>query len=556
MKKSILSIILALFLSFALSNQAAAYENVFLEVALKSALDPASRFTVNLTSDGFQLGTWGKEFYHLFDLSNSNLVVLIDGYYMNTYNNYQKANDAYLATYGPFHIMTNRIFHSYEDALYEVENLRKLSIDAFVYFHQDSFEIWIGHYTDEAIAKEEAMKYLDYSDNQFDISKDNKNRIMLLDDNNNIMLMFDINHKIYLSSLSTKNGGLVTIGSNSYRDYITFSRVEDELLAINNLEMQNYLYGVLPREAYSSWPIEALKAQAVASKNFALVNMNKHINEGYNLCDTTHCQAYGGYNLETIKTNTAVDETSGRVLMYSDTIVNAYYHSSSGGHTEDSENVWSEAIPYLRGVDDDFSFGSPYDSWQFEISPDELETKLLEIDLDLGYIEDISIVSRFNSGRVKELLISGNMGKQVFEKEKIRQVLGTSNIKSNLYDVYINDGTKETNLSQNIYVYNLRTGDIEKKPIDNAIVLSSEGLSELDSVLLSKGFTITDGINNRELTNRVENNIVNSEGKYVFSGKGWGHGVGMSQWGAKKMAELGYEYDEILEYYYEGAKVK
>jgi len=556
LKKSILSIILALFLSFALSNQAAAYENVFLEVALKSALDPASRFTVNLTSDGFQLGTWGKEFYHLFDLSNSNLVVLIDGYYMNTYNNYQKANDAYLATYGPFHIMTNRIFHSYEDALYEVENLRKLSIDAFVYFHQDSFEIWIGHYTDEAIAKEEAMKYLDYSDNQFDISKDNKNRIMLLDDNNNIMLMFDINHKIYLSSLSTKNGGLVTIGSNSYRDYITFSRVEDELLAINNLEMQNYLYGVLPREAYSSWPIEALKAQAVASKNFALVNMNKHINEGYNLCDTTHCQAYGGYNLETIKTNTAVDETSGRVLMYSDTIVNAYYHSSSGGHTEDSENVWSEAIPYLRGVDDDFSFGSPYDSWQFEISPDELETKLLEIDLDLGYIEDISIVSRFNSGRVKELLISGNMGKQVFEKEKIRQVLGTSNIKSNLYDVYINDGTKETNLSQNIYVYNLRTGDIEKKPIDNAIVLSSEGLSELDSVLLSKGFTITDGINNRELTNRVENNIVNSEGKYVFSGKGWGHGVGMSQWGAKKMAELGYEYDEILEYYYEGAKVK
>ncbi len=553
MKRYFLTIFLALFISFVLSNQVLASEDDYVKIGLKSPLK--SVFSVNLSSEGFRVGKWKDGYNALFNIDESRLTVRIDGYYINIFGNYTKADDVSAATCGPFHIRTNKAFTAYDEASYEVKKLRSLNIDAFVYYNQDFFEIWIGQFISERKAMEEAAEYMDYLNNLTDIALDSKDRIMILNENNEIVLMFDKNQDIHLSSLSTQYKDLVKVEGASYRDFITFSRNENELVVINNVSIQHYLYGVVPKEMPPSWPLEALKAQAIAAKNYALLYKNKHSNEGYELCDTQHCQVYGGYNSENIMTNKAVDETSGKILTYNGKLVDAYYHSSSGGFTENSENVWSNSFPYLSGVKDDFSLGSPYDTWQFVISEEEIRNKLFENGLDVGYITEVEILSTSPSGRVQELMVKGTMGTQILAKEKTRQIFGTSNIKSTLFKVkFYGEGSNIS--TRDIYIYNFSNGDIIKKPIAEAAVITSDGLSVLDSIFLSNGITISDGSSTYEIYNELDNNSIDSVGKYVFIGKGWGHGVGMSQWGAKKMAELGYDYVQILEHYYTGAIVE
>ncbi|HHV72515.1 MAG TPA: SpoIID/LytB domain-containing protein, partial [Clostridia bacterium] len=124
------------------------------------------------------------------------------------------------------------------------------------------------------------------------------------------------------------------------------------LIVVNELPIEDYLCGVLPQEMLAWFPEEALKAQAVASRTYTYSNLNKHKNNNYNLCATTHCQVYGGAGVEDSRTNNAVYSTRGEVLTYNGTLISAFYHASSGGHTENSENVWSAALPYLKGVVD------------------------------------------------------------------------------------------------------------------------------------------------------------------------------------------------------------
>lgn len=546
-------IIFVLSISFILSGYAYAFEDDYVMIGLKSPIK--SNYSVNLSSEGFQVGVWEDGFYTLFNINERKLTARVDGYYIDSFGSYVRTNEIYAATHGPFHIKTNKIFQSYDEALYEVENLRSLKINAFIYYSQGSFEIWIGQFISESIAIQEAVNYIDYLNGQSTIVVDNKNRILLVNENDEIVLMFDNNQNINLSSLHTKTEGLIKVEDISYRDFITFSRKENELIVINNVKIQHYLYGVVPKEMPSSWPLEALKAQVIAAKNYTLLNINKHSSEGYGLCDTQHCQVYGGYNSENIMTNRAVDETAGRILTYNDKIVNTFYHSSSGGYTEDSENVWSDTVPYLRSVVDDFSIGSPYDSWQFVISKEEIRKKLIESSIDVGDITEIQVLSTSQNGRVQELMIKGTMRTEILKKEKTRQVFGTSSVKSTLFEVRLHGENGNFSI-QDIYIYSINNGDIVKQSINKAAVLSSEGLSVLDSTSLSRGVKITDGSNTYEISNNMENNAIDNVGKYVFSGKGWGHGVGMSQWGAKKMAELGYNYIQILEHYYTGAKVE
>ncbi|TAH62997.1 MAG: SpoIID/LytB domain-containing protein [Gottschalkiaceae bacterium] len=548
MKKNLLPIILALLMSFTISNHVFAYENEYVKVKVQSSP------IVNLSSDGFQIGLWDKGFYTLFNINDRRLTARLDGYYTNSYGEYIKTNDTYLATVGPIHVKTDKIFYSYEDAFNEANKLRSLEIDAFVSYNEGAFEIWIGQLSYENMAIEEATNYANNFNGSASIINDNINRIVLSNGNNEIILMFSINDNIHLSSLNQYEG-LVKVGNNNYRDFITFFIKDNEVTVINNIEIQHYLYGVVPKEMYPGWPLEALKAQAIAAKNYTLLNMNKHSNEGYNLCNTQHCQVYGGYDVEHIMTNRAVDETIGRILTYNDKLVNTYYHASSGGNTESSENIWSESVPYLRGVADDFSLGSPYDSWQFVISKEEVRERLLEIGIDLGDITSIEVVSTSQNGRVQELLIKGVLRSEILKKERTRQIFGTTNIKSTWFEVMLQGESGKITI-KDIYIFNINNGEVKKQTLNNLSVMSVNGLYSIDSSSLTKNIVITDGVSSNEVSSIENNNIANSYGKYVFNGRGWGHGVGMSQWGAKKMAELGYSYIDILEYYYTGAIVK
>lgn len=148
--------------------------------------------------------------------------------------------------------------------------------------------------------------------------------------------------------LKTKDNGFVSVKGKWYHGIIMIQNKNGKLTVINNVPLEDYIKGVLPAEMPSSWESEALKAQAIAARSYALANLGKRARFGYDLKDTTEDQVYGGASAETAKTNQCVDETKGIVLTYNMKVINAYYSASAGGQT--SVNTWGANLPYIRSV--------------------------------------------------------------------------------------------------------------------------------------------------------------------------------------------------------------
>ncbi len=312
-------------------------------------------------------------------------------------------------------------------------------------------------------------------------------------------------------TLTPSDNGTVFIGSTEYRGSARFLRTEAGLTVINCVDIEDYLKGVVPGEMPSSWPEEALKAQAVCARNYAITNWNKFQKYGFNLDDTTQSQVYAGVRAETPSTNQAVEETEGIYLKYNDQYANTLFFSSSGGHTESSEYAWGGKYPYLVGVED------PYDTsreWTVPYTPDEIKEKLDGIGVNIGDIVDLEVLQTSPSGRIIDLKIVGTDGDYHLKLEKSRSLF---NLRSNLFTI-----TKK--------------GD-EPKPI---LVVTSKGLEERS--ISQPVLTATELI-------PVD---VGTPTEYIMKGTGFGHGVGMSQYGAKGMAEEGYNYEQILKHYFTG----
>lgn len=340
------------------------------------------------------------------------------------------------------------------------------------------------------------------------------------------------------------NGSIIKVDENRYRDYITFLNNDNNILIINHIHMENYLLGVVPKEIAASSPVDALRAQAVVARSYTYANLNKHIDGGYNLCTSTHCQVYGGYEWEKPSTNQAVIDTYGEYIVYDGQVASAFYHSNSGGHTESSEDVWGGNLPYLVGIEDRFSMNTNNSTWSLSLSPRDLGDKLKANGIDIGEVKDLQILDTSDSDRVETIKIVGSYGDQIISGDKLRSIIGTTNLKSTLFSIN-KDGLSS---SKNVYI------------IDG----SSQGARE---VSLS-GMYILDGNNNKTVNRSVSNrirgdaNTTDLEGTigieptaFKFEGKGYGHGVGMSQYGAIEMANLGYNYEEIIKHYYSGVEI-
>ena len=124
-----------------------------------------------------------------------------------------------------------------------------------------------------------------------------------------------------------------------------------DLIVYNLVDIEDYVKGVIPYEMSNSWPIEALKAQAVCARTYAMAS-RKH--SGFDLCTTECCQVYRGVGLANDTTDSAVEQTAGQYLTYNGELCVTYYSSSDGGATENSENVWTAAVGYLKGVIDPY----------------------------------------------------------------------------------------------------------------------------------------------------------------------------------------------------------
>lgn len=334
---------------------------------------------------------------------------------------------------------------------------------------------------------------------------------------------------VRLSVVVLKNSGehFIKVNHRQYRGsigvHMTYGKTG--LTVVNTLPMEQYLYGVVAKEISPKWPLEAVKAQAVAARSYALysLNKNKHQDDEYDVCATTDCQVYGGRDYEEPEVIKAVNDTSGQVIIAQGNIIPAYFHSSSGGYTENSENVWGTYESYMRGVVD-YDQQSPQFKWEKGLTAHELQEAINKAGYKIGMLKAIELApltsrpmhipERGVSGRVKVIRFIGSIGSIQLTGEKLRRML---ELKSTLFDISV------------------------VMPMQNGSPQYEQSIS-------------TDKRKLHPITGQPDESI-------IITGFGFGHGLGLSQWGAKAMAEQGAKGDttyfkEILKHYYQGTAIK
>ncbi|HNU84747.1 MAG: SpoIID/LytB domain-containing protein [Pseudomonadota bacterium] len=281
--------------------------------------------------------------------------------------------------------------------------------------------------------------------------------------------------------LSAGKGGMLRVNGTLYRGTWRIAASGQGRLAAHNLvDLEEYLYGVVPKEMPPAWPDEALKAQAVVSRTFARYQKEANAARDYDICATTSSQVYGGVPAETDRTRRAVDATRGRFLAHGGRPALTYFHANSGGVTEDARHVWRVAIPYLLSIPDEPSARAPGSSWTAFLTYAQIRDALNRNGFKVGEIRGVELSSVSPSGRVTKVRIDHSSGTTILSGNQFRTSTDPALIKSTLFTAG----------------------------------------------------SIGPGIR--------------------FEGRGSGHGVGLSQWGARMMAEGGSPYREILLHYYKG----
>lgn len=277
----------------------------------------------------------------------------------------------------------------------------------------------------------------------------------------------------------------IYVDGRRFRGDIDIIRKENgKLMVINYIELDDYLYGVLYHEVSHRWPMETLKAQAIAARTFALYQARQNKIQPYDVRSDIYSQVYGGRTSEKWSTTRAVNLTAGKILTYNGDIFLSYYHATCAGYVEDASNLWNVDISPLKGVPCNFCGHSPYYKWKKEIPLNSLESKLRDSGYKVSKIVSVTVLSKNESGRVDKIEIKDDAGVSVVLTGKdFRQILGPNELRSTKFDASI----KWANL--------------------------------------------------------------------ILAGNGWGHGVGMCQWGAFGMAKQRKKAEEILKYYYPGAEI-
>ncbi|PKM51738.1 MAG: hypothetical protein CVV02_05605 [Firmicutes bacterium HGW-Firmicutes-7] len=446
-----------------------------------------------------------------------------------------------------YFLISKEHYESYDECEAKVKMLSEQGNKAYVgSATQGIWKVYIGDATSEA----EAISLKDTLQSNiggtYEVVGDNGLRTLLKVGKEKEIVIENSNiHSSFSTNELTKGIAVINLGNRAYRGSMEVGRYNKKgVTAINVIGLEEYLYGVVPSEIVSSWPKESLKAQAVAARSFTVyttTTSNKYPNEAYMLCDTSISQVYKGFTGETATCNAAIDETFNQVLYYDNKVIPAYYFSASGGHTEDSQNVWSGTVAYLKGVPDLYETQPASQPWIQAMSANEIETSLSKYNINIGRIVDVQVTAYSDAGRAMSLNVIGTAGSHQLSKETMRSWLGLKSRKFTLvkstdtppqaFSAIGLGGTKESNKA-NAYTIN---GDMQTSPLkmsNNQMIIVSE--TNLHSVPTISGQSDT----------------------FIFVGQGNGHGVGLSQSGAKGMAQAGFTYKQILEYYFTGAVVK
>jgi len=283
---------------------------------------------------------------------------------------------------------------------------------------------------------------------------------------------------------SPRGEGPWRLGDRRYRGRLELRAVPGGLIVVNTIALEDYVATTVGGEMPASWPDQALRAQAVATRTYALYQRERRLGEAWDLRATELSQVYRGVEAENVRTRRASDATRGEILTHAGRPILAVFHSTSGGRTASASEVWGRSVPYLGSIDVEHEEDAPFTYWRTVFPPETLDGVLAAQGADLGPIRRIEVESRTESGRVERIIARGRERLLVLGGDRLRALVEALGLRSTLFDI------RET----------------------------------------PQGF--------------------------AFVGSGYGHGVGMSQWGAREMARRGASYQRILARFYPGARLE
>ena len=453
-------------------------------------------------------------------------------------------------TYGPYHVQIGDKTADLASAQKLCSDYKSVGVVAYPVF-EGGWSVWTGFYSDIDKANKDlpnlASKLGDIS---LKVIERSGSRIIVYSSSFEPLLIFgDTNYKLTVRPNSSNDPKVISVNSKPYRGEIELRRFSDsDMTVINVINIEEYLYGVVPREIEADSPMEALKAQAVAARTFAYRSMGSYKKWDFDVVNTVSSQVYGGYSDEKAATNKAVDDTKGIKALYNGSLISMHYFSSSGGMTEDNKYVWGTDIPYLKSVVDPYESGNSYNyNWTRTFTAEEIKMKLFISGVEIGDIVTMVADEYTPAGRVNKLRIVGTKGSITYSNEDIRIILGDNGnyLPSRMFTI----STPGSGAG---------SSTVSVISADGKTTLNVYGTKAVTSSgvygILSSGSVKVIGSEGTSVISTMTGNV--PSGTFVLTGKGWGHGVGMSQEGAKGLARNGYTYDQILKHYFTGITVE
>jgi len=396
--------------------------------------------------------------------------------------------------------------------------------------------------------------------------------------------------------VTLRSKGPFWVSKHRYRGILEIRKNENFIDAINLVDIEKYLYSVIGSEMSPSWPSEALKSQAVVARTYALKKKEERKALSFDVVSSFADQAYEGMGSETSATQSAAEITRGEVLYYQNALITAYYSADCGGKTEKGENVFPGPLPYLQSVICPYGSDSPYQHWTKSYSFYELSERLGRSIFGIALRKDLE------TDRAAEVKLDTGGGPMVLAGFLFRKLLGTRDLRSTQFDL---TETKKTVLAPREEAISFEKKGLSvlsrflvrvEKPFERPVMESvpeekkvylihesgalSEGEVSRENpiVAISSGgilfpvhhplWAISSSVRFFSQKFKIPNSLIHGGHKglkwvplevpvsVTFWGKGWGHGVGLCQWGSRGMALIGKGYRDILHYYYKDIELR
>ena len=529
--------------------EASAVVNEIVKVGIK--YDDEALYSANLENEvgaGYFFGYYDDErnFVILGETGKKKISMTAAGtIYVKSGGTYASSASGAEDVIGGWHIQLRTVYTSSAEAAAAAE-----SVGGYPAYIGGELRVRVGCYLDEAAAQ----SALSTSGLEGAVVSGSKTGVMVtVSKSKTVLFEFDCQGLRSLGVLPNGGEKKAVTWFKGYKYYggFEYNRVTGgKINVVNVLHEDDYVKGVIPYEMSGNWPLAALEAQAVCARSYIYGNIGHMRTYGFDVCNTAECQVYYGLGnsqkAPSANSDLAVDNTTGMCMYSNGEPIIAVYHSSNGGATESSENVWVTAEPHLVGKEDPYEATVKIPNYEYTVTytPKELTWVMQNSGYEIGNICNVYVSEYTETGNVHKVTVVDTDGNTLVVKgNKARYLFYSASLGKNVRSMrfHIAGGTLPE-----FYINDIST---TIPTVVGVSVISGDGTiasyaGEAPAVITADGIeTLAPG-------------VPEAPEQFVITGAGSGHNVGMSQHGARAMALLGMTYRDILEFYYTGITIE